>query len=785
MVTSSTWDAPARPPEMSGPAELLALLGLAFSRSSEAMLLVDDNVRTVCANPAAGEMFGTDPPEMVGHINAIYSRDCVDGVSERVALRLSGLDHRERETEFATRAGDVLVVRMSVDVVPTDDGQRFFLLRLRDITLDRRREAALAAGELRYLSLVRNLPQIAVFLFDHDLRLLLAAGESLIENGYDPERITGKLLSDVLPPQVFKLLEARCKAALAGRPADFDYTSPQYGAQFRLRIRPVAAPDGRISSVLATSEDVSAERTRQSQLEQIHRLTPFGSCQFKLHSGWAFDQELLELWGVDSATDPVAAIDRVILPEDRAITTTALAEILDLGGRTTLQYRLRHGKSDAIRVVKSTCDAAVNNSGVLVRAICTHIDVSDAVAAAELAESAEAQAAQDQDRLRRLNDAVAATGSGLGELTSASPSTAEDGQEPAPRVLTQDEQTVAFGLVAHRGEERRLAGEPGTGHRGIDGGFFGDAMGRIGGSSAFHEPLDERVDGEARHFIVAPVRHEGTVLGLLSIFRTPDTPYQPGDEQPVQLLADRVGSTLAESRLREVRDQERVERRAVADRLLELTYEQRELLEQLASTETRERALLADAVHDDPMQLIVAALLRIDFLRLGMAGEQGAELDQVGSLLETSVERLRKLIVAITPPELSAGLGVALRNLAEGIFIGTTSVVTFVGGDHASLDPPVKATAYRIMREALVNARKHAQAKNVTLRLEEHDGTVILSLTDDGVGAESLKAGPGHFGLATMRARANAEGARFHIDSTPGLGTTVVLTMPMRQVGQQ
>ena len=403
------------------------------------------------------------------------------------------------------------------------------------------------------------------------------------------------------------------------------------------------------------------------------------------------------------------------------------------------------------------------------------------MAAREVADQAEAEAAQDRTMLRRVNDAVATTNSGLGELTrsATSPSSPDVRPESVQREMTQDQRTVEFGVVAHRDEERRLAGEPGAGLRGAIAEQLAIDLGAVNASSAFHEPLDERIDGEARHFIVAPVRHEGAVLGLLSIFRTPDTPYQPGDEQPVQLLADRVGSALAESRLREVRDQERVERRAVADRLLELTYEQRELLEQLASTETRERALLADAVHDDPMQMIVAAILRIDYLRLQVAGEQGDELDRVATLLETSVERLRKLIVAITPPDLSDGLGVALRNLAEGIFIGTTSVVTVIGPTNVSLNPPAKATAYRIMREALVNARKHAQAGNVTLRLEEHDGSVMLSLTDDGVGAASLKAEPGHFGLATMRARANAEDAQLHIDSTPGLGTTVVLTLPM------
>lgn len=258
----------------------------------------------------------------------------------------------------------------------------------------------------------------------------------------------------------------------------------------------------------------------------------------------------------------------------------------------------------------------------------------------------------------------------------------------------------------------------------------------------------------------------------------PTPPRLPADcEIPT---ADR-GVSRTEQQQQEVHLglQEKVESRAVADRLLELTYGQRELLEQLAGTETRERSLLADAVHDDAMQLIVAAVLRIDTLRLRLEGEHGDELDRIAGILETSVTRLRKIIVAIVPPDLSDGLGVALRNLAEGIFTGTDSIVTVVGLDHVRLTPIVKASAYRILREALVNARKHAKAEYITLRVEECAGNVVLSLTDDGVGAESLTTQPGHLGVATMQARARAEQGHLHLQSTPGVGTTVVLTLPI------
>lgn len=281
-----------------------------------------------------------------------------------------------------------------------------------------------------------------------------------------------------------------------------------------------------------------------------------------------------------------------------------------------------------------------------------------------------------------------------------------------------------------------------------------------------------------RHYVVVPIRHDGSVLGLLSIFDAAESSYAVA-EQPIQLLADRLGSSLATSLLREARDQAQTDRLLVADRLLELTYEQRELLEQLANIETRERALLAEAVHDDPMQLIVAAMMRLDNVRLEVPGALGEELDRVATVLETSVERLRTIITAIGPPDLSEGLGVALRNLAEGIFLGTTSVVTVIGPTRVHLSAPANAAAFGILREALVNTRQHANARNVILRLEECGDRVVLSVADDGVGAESLNAQDGHIGVATMLARANAENAQLDLDTTPGLGTTVVLTVPM------
>jgi PAS domain S-box-containing protein len=221
-------------------------------------------------------------------------------------------------------------------------------------------------------------------------------------------------------------------------------------------------------------------------------------------------------------------------------------------------------------------------------------------------------------------------------------------------------------------------------------------------------------------------------------------------------------------------------RRTAEAEVARRTVEQQELLDELASTEARERIILAEAVHDDPLQLVVAALLRIDDLqlRIRLPPAEGAALDHIATLLEQSVDRLRKLIVAMTPLDVSDGLGVALHGLASGIFVGTATAVDVRGPTHVHLSLQATTAAYRIMREALVNARKHAGAAHVVLTLQEDADSVVLTLTDDGAGADSLESGPGHLGIATMRARAQADGADLTIDSRLGAGTRVSLRIP-------
>jgi len=275
------------------------------------------------------------------------------------------------------------------------------------------------------------------------------------------------------------------------------------------------------------------------------------------------------------------------------------------------------------------------------------------------------------------------------------------------------------------------------------------------------------------HSITAPMRHNGLVLGLFSVLRTDAADqFALGDEHLVQVLADRAGSAIAEHRVRADLELE------AAERLQELTEQQRELLEELAGMEIRERSHMAESIHDEPIQLIVAAAMRIDTMRMGSSGSDGDELDRLAALLESSVDWLRNLIqVDLAAPDLTYGIGGALRNLADGLFDGARPL-QIVGPMNVNLSPPATAAAYRILREALINAHKHSHAQNISVQIAPLDSMVVFSVTDDGVGTADT-TGPGHLGLATMRARAEAEGGQLHIHSAPGAGMTTVLTLPM------
>jgi signal transduction histidine kinase len=95
-----------------------------------------------------------------------------------------------------------------------------------------------------------------------------------------------------------------------------------------------------------------------------------------------------------------------------------------------------------------------------------------------------------------------------------------------------------------------------------------------------------------------------------------------------------------------------------------------------------------------------------------------------------------------------------------------------------ALAPDVEQCVYRVAQEALANVAHHANAGAMTLHLTIEGGTLVLLVRDDGVGFDPRTArSQGHFGLAGMRERARLVGGDLTIESAPGAGATVRLSI--------
>jgi len=95
--------------------------------------------------------------------------------------------------------------------------------------------------------------------------------------------------------------------------------------------------------------------------------------------------------------------------------------------------------------------------------------------------------------------------------------------------------------------------------------------------------------------------------------------------------------------------------------------------------------------------------------------------------------------------------------------------------------PSTRVLLYRMAQEALANVRKHSNANRVEITIESEDNGMLLRVKDNGVGfdPEVVLAGvPGHFGIVSMRERADIAGGRCDVVSAPGEGTTISFWVP-------
>ena len=207
-------------------------------------------------------------------------------------------------------------------------------------------------------------------------------------------------------------------------------------------------------------------------------------------------------------------------------------------------------------------------------------------------------------------------------------------------------------------------------------------------------------------------------------------------------------------------------------------------LRRLNETLEEEIKRIAYSVHDEAGQLLVAVHLALANVAQDVPQAQRAQITQIEDLLNEVEKHLRRYSHELRPTILDdLGWIPAVRFLSEGLSKRANLPIHIETKLTARLPGPVETTLYRVVQEALTNAVKHAQAKNIWVRAWLKDKVLHCSIRDDGAGfdPQSVQASGSRkgLGLVAMRERLSAVGGTLWIESSQRRGTEILIRLPM------
>jgi two-component system nitrate/nitrite sensor histidine kinase NarX len=266
-----------------------------------------------------------------------------------------------------------------------------------------------------------------------------------------------------------------------------------------------------------------------------------------------------------------------------------------------------------------------------------------------------------------------------------------------------------------------------------------------------------------RGVCVSPIRFQNRILGVFNLFFTEPRTPDADERRLLETLGRQLGVAIENRRL-SARDREH----AVSD----------------------ERNLLAQELHDSIAQSLAFLKMQTQLLERALREQQldsaKGTLSRIREGVEESYADVRELLThfrtRVSPAGIDTVLGAALERLAAqtGARVRLES-----NGSALPLSPEVQVQVLHVMQEALSNVRKHARAHEVTLRIERGPERVRFAVRDDGCGFDTTRSKDSreHVGLAIMRERVRRIGAELVVQSAPGQGTEVTLTVPFASEG--
>ena len=254
--------------------------------------------------------------------------------------------------------------------------------------------------------------------------------------------------------------------------------------------------------------------------------------------------------------------------------------------------------------------------------------------------------------------------------------------------------------------------------------------------------------------VAAPIIVEGKLWGVMTVSDTRQR-LPPETEDRVENFTELVATAISNAECRS-----------------ELAASRRRIV--TASDDARRR--IERDLHDGTQQRLLSLALAVRTAEADLPSDRRdlrSRLSGIATGLTQAVEEIQELSRGIHPATLSqGGLAPALKELARRSPIPVQVNLR----TRARLSEAIELAAYFVASEALANAAKHADASRIDLSLATHNGSLLLTIRDDGVGGAEVHRGSGLIGLTD---RADTLGGSIRVESLPGNGTQIIAELPL------
>ncbi len=290
------------------------------------------------------------------------------------------------------------------------------------------------------------------------------------------------------------------------------------------------------------------------------------------------------------------------------------------------------------------------------------------------------------------------------------------------------------------------------------------------------EAVDKMQPQEFGSRIYIPLIARGETIGVLKVARLGDkAAFKQSDVEFLFTLCGQGAVAMANARLFES-----VQRKQA---------EVEELLKKVLNTTENERMKLSLELHDGPIQSIVASQYGVETIRILISKNEmdkvEAKLYSTQQALAQSIHDLRRIVMDLHPSILSeSGLASAVQDYLSNMEKDDgINCYLEVRGTIKRLEPNAERSIYYVVKEALNNIRKHAEAHEVHVIINSQSDNLTIDVIDDGKGmdisAKHEKTGMEHLGIDGMNERARMLNGSLVIQSKPGEGTRVKLVVPI------